>query len=187
MTLYDTTQSSERVRVWDLGVRLFHWSLVTMVALTYIFDEPRKLHRTMGYVVIGLIAFRLVWGLIGTRHARFVDFIPGPMQLLSYLRDMLRGREGRYLGHNPAGAAMILALLTTLAAVGVTGYMMGMDAYFGQDWVEDTHKTLVNLLLTLVVCHVGGVIFSSWRHQENLVKSMITGEKELNGADEYDG
>ena len=90
---------------------------------------------------------------------------------------MVGGREGRYLGHNPAGAAMILALLATLAAVGTTGYMMGMDAYFGQSWVEDTHKTLVNLLLVLVAGHVAGVIFSSWRHRENLIKAMITGEK----------
>ena len=177
MTLYDSSQTSERVQVWDLGVRLFHWSLVSMVALTYAFDEPRKLHRTMGYIVVALIAFRLVWGMIGGRHARFADFVPSPMRLLVYLRDMVGGREGRSLGHNPAGAAMILALLATLAAVGTTGYMMGMDAYFGQSWVEDTHKTLVNLLLVLVAGHVAGVIFSSWRHRENLIKAMITGEK----------
>ncbi|MDP5359403.1 MAG: cytochrome b/b6 domain-containing protein, partial [Paracoccaceae bacterium] len=117
MTLYDNTQTTDRVRVWDLGVRLFHWSLVTMVTLTYLLDEPRKLHRSLGYVVIGLISLRLIWGLIGTRHARFADFVPGPRRLLTYLRDMLRGREDRYLGHNPAGAAMILTLLATLFAV----------------------------------------------------------------------
>ncbi|MCG6901156.1 MAG: cytochrome b/b6 domain-containing protein [Rhodobacter sp.] len=179
MSQYNITNSPDRVQVWDLGVRLFHWSLVAMVALAFLFDEPRKLHRTLGYVVIGLIAFRLVWGVIGPRHARFVDFIPGPRRLLDYLRDMLRGREDRHLGHNPAGAAMILVLLTTLSAVGATGYMMGMDAYFGQVWVENTHKLLVDILLVMVAFHVGGVIFSSWRHRENLVVSMITGQKDL--------
>lgn len=168
-----------RVKVWDLGVRVFHWSLVSMVALTYLFDEQRQLHRFLGYVVLALIAFRLIWGVVGSRHARFVDFIPGPRRLLGYLRDMLRGREDRYLGHNPAGAAMIIVLLATLCAVGATGYMMGMDAYFGQDWVEQTHKLLVNILLVCVVCHVGGVIYSSRKHRENLVVSMITGVKDV--------
>ena len=167
-----------RVRVWDLGVRLFHWSLVAMVAAAWVINSPRDLHRTLGYIVIGLISFRLIWGLIGTRHARFSDFVPGPRRFLGYLRDMGRGREARYLGHNPAGAAMILALLTTLAAVGATGYMMGMDAYFGVEWVERAHKTLVNALLMLVALHVGGVIFSSLRHRENLVLAMITGQKD---------
>ena len=175
-----TSASASRVRVWDLGVRLFHWSLVTMVVLTYVFDEPRKLHRGMGYVVLGLIAFRLIWGFIGTRHARFTDFIPSPRRLTGYLRDMLRGREERFLGHNPAGAAMIVVLLCTLATVGATGYMMGMGAYFGKDWVENTHKLLVNILFLFVACHIGGVVFSSRRHRENLVKSMITGQKDTN-------
>jgi len=179
MEQVDYSASTSRVRVWDLGVRLFHWSLVSMVGLAYVFDEPRKLHRGLGYVVIGLIAFRLIWGFVGGRHARFADFIPRPMRLFGYLRDMLRGREERYLGHNPAGAAMILLLLCTLSAIGATGYMMGIDAYFGKDWVEHTHKLLVNFLILFVAGHVGGVIFSSWRHRENLVKSMVTGQKDM--------
>jgi cytochrome b len=185
MGLHNSPQSFDRVRVWDLGVRLFHWSLVAMVALTYFLDDPRQLHRILGYVVIGLIAFRLVWGVIGTRHARFITFIPGPHRLLTYLRDMLRGREDRYLGHNPAGAAMILTMLATLSAIGATGYMMGMDVYFGQDWVEHAHKLLVNILLALVAFHIGGVIFLSWRHRENLVVSMITGQKDLHDKETH--
>ncbi|PKP62492.1 MAG: cytochrome B [Alphaproteobacteria bacterium HGW-Alphaproteobacteria-8] len=167
-----------RVRVWDAGVRLFHWSLVAMVTAAWVFDEPRSLHRSFGYVVVALISFRLVWGLIGTRHARFASFIPGPRRLLGYLRDMVQGREERHLGHNPAGAAMIVALLTTLAAIATTGYMMGMDAYFGVEWVEKAHKALVNGLLALVALHLGGVITTSLRHRENLVLAMITGEKD---------
>ena len=182
MTVYDNDRV-DRVRVWDLGVRLFHWSLVTMVSLTYLFEDPRKLHRTLGYVVIGLIAFRLIWGFVGTHHARFASFVPGPRQLIGYLRDMAKGREARYLGHNPAGAAMIVMLLLTLMGVGASGYMMGMDTYFGEEWVEELHEAFVNLLLVLVACHVGGVVFSSWRHRENLVVSMITGKKDPDGPD----
>lgn len=97
MRYSNTSQSSGRVRIWDLGVRLFHWSLVAMVALAYTLDEPRQLHRSLGYAVIGLITFRLLWGVIGTYHARFRAFIPGPMRLLRYLGDMIHGREARYL------------------------------------------------------------------------------------------
>lgn len=178
MAHFETKTPAPRVKVWDLGVRLFHWSLVTMVVSTYFVIDPRKFHRGMGYVVIGLIAFRLIWGFVGGRHARFADFIPSPKRLFGYVRDMLQGREARYLGHNPAGAAMIVALLCTLSAIGATGYMMGMSAYFGQEWVEHTHKLLVNFLIVFVAAHVGGVFFSSWRHSENLVKAMVTGQKE---------
>ncbi|MGB8812039.1 MAG: cytochrome b/b6 domain-containing protein [Paracoccaceae bacterium] len=179
MQMYSSqTAPSNRVQVWDIGVRLFHWSLVTMFASTYLLTEQRSLHRNLGYVVIALISFRLIWGLIGGKHARFADFIPSPRRLLGYLRDMVRGNEVRYLGHNPAGAAMIVALLTTLGGICASGYMMGMDAYFGVEWVEDAHKALVKLALVLIVLHVGGVIFSSLRHRENLVKAMITGEKD---------
>jgi cytochrome b len=179
MTIYDNnTQVTGRVRVWDLGVRLFHWSLVAMVVAAYFTEDLRDVHKALGYIVVGLIAFRLLWGLIGTRHARFTDFVAGPGRVLGYLRDMVHGRERRYLGHNPAGAAMIIMLFATLFSVGATGYMMGMDAYFGQDWVEEAHEVLVNCLLVLVAGHIGGVIYASWHHRENLVVAMITGDKE---------
>lgn len=171
------TVSKKTVRVWDLGVRLFHWSLVAMVAGAYLTDDYRKIHRYLGYGVVVLIGFRLIWGVTGSHHARFASFIPGPARLIAYVRAIVTGTEQRYIGHNPAGAAMIVALLVTLGAVGATGYMMGMDRYFGQSWVENTHKTLVDGLLVLVVFHLGGVILASYRHSENLVRAMITGRK----------
>jgi cytochrome b len=173
-----TTSPSARVRVWDIAVRLFHWSLVASVTATYLLSEQRSLHRKLGYVVVALIAFRLIWGLIGTHHARFASFIPGPRRLISYLRDIALRREARHLGHSPAGAAMIVALLVTLTAVGATGYMMGMDRYFGQEWVEDAHKMLVDGLIVLIVLHLAGVIIASLRHRENLVAAMVTGLKQ---------
>ena len=165
------------IPVWDIGVRLFHWSLVASVTLSYFVISPRDMHKFFGYTVVALVTFRLIWGLIGPKHARFSNFIPGPRKLLGYLRDIARGREERYLGHNPAGAAMIVALLLVLGGIGATGYMMGMDAYFGEEWVEDLHKALVNGLLVLVAFHLAGVALASLRHRENLVAAMVTGRK----------
>lgn len=165
------------VRVWDLGVRLFHWGLVVAVTAAYFLTAQRSLHRGLGYAVMALIAFRLIWGLVGTRHARFASFVPGPARLMAYLRDIIRRREARHLGHNPAGAAMIMALLAVLGAISATGWMMGMDAYFGVEWVEDAHKALVNGLIVLVALHLGGVALASLRHRENLAKAMVTGLK----------
>lgn len=178
-TLAGISASGKTVRVWDIGVRLFHWSLVAMVTGAYLTDDFRKIHRYLGYVVIALIGFRLIWGLTGSYHARFITFIPGPRRLMTYLRDIIVGREQRYIGHNPAGAAMIIALLVTLGAVAGTGYMMGMDRYFGQTWVENSHKTLVDGLIILVIFHLSGVLLASYRHSENLVRAMITGRKSL--------
>ena len=165
------------IAVWDIGVRLFHWSLVTSVTLSYFVISPRDMHKFFGYTMVALITFRLIWGLIGPKHARFSNFIPGPRKLLGYLADIARGVEDRYLGHNPAGAAMIVALLLVLGSIGTTGYMMGMDAYFGEEWVEDLHKALVNGLLVLVMLHLAGVVTASLRHKENLVAAMVTGQK----------
>ena len=186
MTISVTTQPHNRsraakVKVWDIGVRLFHWSMVASVTAAWFLTENRSLHRRMGYVVIALIAFRLIWGLIGTHHARFANFVPGPRKFFRYVNAMRAGREARFLGHNPAGAAMIVALLCMLTAVGATGYMMGMDAFFGKEWVEHAHKLLVNGLLVLVLLHVAGVVLSSRRHRENLVLAMITGDKDRDG------
>jgi cytochrome b len=156
--------SPSRVKVWDLGVRVFHWSLAASVASAWLLVDPRWLHRRIGYVVMGLIVFRLVWGLI-----------PGPRRLIRYLFAMSRGREWRTLGHNPAGAGMIVALLTLLSGICTTGIMMGMDRYFGQDWIEHWHKGLVNGLLALIALHLAGVVIASLRHKENLVAAMIHG------------
>ncbi len=183
MTVTGTTLT--RVRVWDVGVRLFHWMLVASVTGSWLLTDMRWLHRRLGYIVVGLIAFRLIWGVIGGRHARFTDFIPSPRRFLLYLRDMARGQEERTLGHNPAGAAMIVALLTLLSAISATGVMMGMDRYFGQEWIEHWHKGLVNGLLLLIVLHLAGVVLASLRHNENLVAAMIHGQKGLHDPSDH--
>ncbi|MBU0723355.1 MAG: cytochrome b/b6 domain-containing protein [Alphaproteobacteria bacterium] len=166
------------IKVWDPFVRLFHWTLVGAIAIAWLSaDEWDALHEWTGYLIAGLLATRLVWGLIGSRYARFSHFVRPPAAVGVYLRDVLKGRERRYLGHNPAGAAMILALIAVIAATAVTGWMGTLDRFWGLEWVEELHETLATLLLVLVPLHVAGVVLASRRHCENLVRAMIVGRK----------
>lgn len=166
------------VAVWDPLVRVFHWSLVLSFAVAWLSaEEVRWLHVWAGYAAGGLIAFRLLWGLVGPRHARFARFVRRPAAVRRYLGDLLRGRETRHLGHNPAGGAMILALLASMAGLCLTGWLGTTDAFWGVDWVEGLHEALANLLLVLVGLHLGGVLLASLRHRENLVRAMVTGRK----------
>lgn len=198
-----------RVRVWDPLVRLMHWGLVAAFALAWLSAEASDLvHQIAGYAVAALVGLRLVWGLVGTRHARFAWFLRGPGATLSYLGDMARGTERRHLGHNPAGAAMIVALLVALSGTALTGWLAqepsrmaalprmpqivapafadddGDDRGRGagaKDALAELHEAFANLLLVLVALHVGGVALASFRHRENLVRAMITGDKRAPG------
>jgi cytochrome b len=166
------------VKVWDPFVRVFHWSLAGLFLLAYATaDEMENVHISAGYAIAGLLALRLVWGFVGPRHARFSDFVRSPRAVLTYLRAATLFRAPRHLGHNPAGGAMIVALMAMLIGTGVTGYMMTTDAYWGVAWVEEVHETLANLTVGLVAFHVTGVLVTSFEHRENLVKAMITGRK----------
>jgi cytochrome b len=166
------------VKVWDPFVRVFHWSLATLFVVAYATaDEIEGVHIAAGYAIAGLVAARMVWGLIGPRQARFSSFVRSPREVLAYLRDVALLRAPRYIGHNPAGGAMIVALLATLAGTCITGYMMTTDAYWGAKWVEEIHETLANLTIGLIVVHILGVLVASFEHRENLVKAMITGRK----------
>lgn len=173
--------SPPMVAVWDLFVRVFHWSLVAAFAVAWLTgEEMERLHEWVGYTAAGLVAGRLVWGIVGTKYARFCSFVKSPGATIVYLRDMTRGTEKRFLGHNPAGAAMILALLAGTLSLGLSGWMMTLDAFWGVKWVEETHEILANGMLALVALHILGVVIASKRHGENLVKSMITGKKRAN-------
>jgi cytochrome b len=166
------------IRVWDPAVRVFHWSLVGAFFSAYLLsDGGGAWHQALGYAAIALIGFRLVWGFIGSPYARFAHFMPSPAAFVRYLRSMLSRREPRHLGHNPAGAAMIVALLAGIAVTGITGWMMTTDALWGVGWVQDTHEWAANAVLVLVGLHVAGVLYASWRHRENLVRAMFTGRK----------
>jgi cytochrome b len=115
-------RAPNEIKVWDPLVRIFHWSLVATFIIAWLTaDEESRLHELAGYAVLGLVLVRIVWGLIGTRYARFSDFVHRPSTVLSYAREMLIGKPKNYLGHNPLGGMMVLALLVSLLAAGVTG------------------------------------------------------------------
>ena len=141
------------------------------------------MHLLAGYAAAALIAARIVWGFTGTFSARFSHFIVSPAAVVRYLIDVVNKREARYLGHNPAGGAMIFVLMAFLSADIISGVLLTSDAYWGSDAMEQIHGTLAVIVLGLVGVHVAGVLFSSVRHRENLVWSMITGRKRLDKSD----
>jgi cytochrome b len=165
------------VKVWDPLLRLAHWSLAAAVTLALVSSEDRSLHEAAGYVALGIVGLRIVWGIVGPVHARFSDFVYAPGTVLSYLGDVIRFSARRYLGHNPAGGAMIVALLLLTLTAGISGWMSETDRFFGVAWVEDLHSASGNLMMFLVIGHVLGVIASSLLHRENLVRAMVTGLK----------
>ena len=203
--------TSNEIRVWDPLVRIFHWSLVAAFTIAYLTeDDWQSLHVWAGYTVAGLVAFRLVWGFIGTEHARFRDFVFSPRTILAYLKDMLAFRSRRYLGHNPAGGMMVIALLISLAATTLSGMQVYAvkenagpfaaiqmenispisavyadedeeeregDHEGGDELWEELHEFFANFTLLLVFLHIGGVVFSSFAHGENLPRAMVTGKK----------
>jgi cytochrome b len=173
------SSAAPEVPVWDLGVRLFHWGTVAAVATAFLAEEGERLHEWAGYAVAGLVSFRLLWGLIGTRHARFSDFTPSPRAVLGYLRARLAGTPRRYLGHNPAGGAMILVLLALLVGVAGSGIAMTFDSLWGNHLVEELHETAANALLVFAGIHVSAVLLMSLLDKENLIRAMITGRKRL--------
>jgi cytochrome b len=171
------------VKVWDPLVRIFHWSLVAAFVIAWATgDELQKVHEIAGYAIVGLVAFRVLWGFVGSTHARFADFVRGPSAVIGYLFDTARLRARRYLGHNPAGGAMVLALLLMLTVICTTGIMMTMDAFWGVDWVEEAHEISVNLTIVLIGLHLLGVAVAGLEHHENLVGAMITGRKPVDKA-----
>lgn len=165
-------------QVWDLLVRLFHWTLVVAFATAWATaDEWQRVHELSGYLIVSLLVARVLWGFIGEPHARFRDFVRSPAVVGRYLVDELRGRATRYVGHNPAGGAMVIAMLVVLGLTAVTGIMMSQGVPATGEWLEEVHEFCASLALFLVVLHVAGVIWSSALHRENLVKAMVTGRK----------
>jgi cytochrome b len=166
------------VKVWDRFVRVFHWSLVISFFTAYFFTTSIGwMHKGFGYATLALITARIVWGFVGKGHATFADFVPSPRTLLGYVQSMLRFKQPRYLGHNPAAAVMILFLLSMVAGIGITGWMMTLDAFWGNATVENAHIWMVNSVLVAVAIHVSAAIYESLHHRENLILSMFTGHK----------
>lgn len=206
--------NNTRLAVWDPLVRFGHWALVIAFAVAYLTGEEEteasELHEWAGYVVGGIVAFRFIWGLVGPRYARFSDFVTGPAESLRYLASLMAGHAKRYVGHSPAGGAMVVALLLSLALTVVTGLIadqgegkaatgQGRAGIIAQAFADEhgearvgngeksesaigeAHAALANITLALIVLHILGVALASFAHRENLVRAMITGEKRANG------
>ena len=181
---------SNGIKVWDPAVRIFHWTLASAFAVAFLTeDDLQLLHIYAGYLIGALLVFRVIWGFVGTRHARFRDFVHGPATVAAYLKQALRLRAPRHLGHNPAGGAMVIALLVTLAVTVLSGLALyGATDFTGPlagifrgelaaDVLEEIHEFGANFTLFLVVLHLAGVLLTSLEHGENLVRAMITGRK----------
>ncbi|WP_299195400.1 cytochrome b/b6 domain-containing protein [uncultured Amphritea sp.] len=200
---------SEKVYVWDKFVRSFHWSLVALFAISYVSaEEIEWLHVYSGYTIAGLVVLRLIWGVIGTRHARFTDFVPSVSVTKAYISGIRSGKPKHYLGHNPLGGLMVVAFLVMLALITLSGMKLyavtegkgplaaapqihlispayaddddheGRGEGEGDEFWKDIHELAVNLMVLLILLHVAGVVISSRIHNESLVKSMLDGYKE---------
>jgi len=199
------------VKVWDISVRVFHWALVAFFALAYITGEieTETLHAYAGYAIIALLCYRIIWGLIGTKYARFANFIYSPAKIMAYLKSLFTKHPKHYLGHNPAGGVMVMLLLVSLIAISWTGlkayeaegkgplaavpaitlsipvaqadddWEYNRHGNKGDEFWEEAHEATVYFMLLLIALHLGGVVASSLLHRENLARAMVTGRKQL--------
>lgn len=171
--------ASTSILVWDWPTRVFHWLMVLCFAGAWLTSESERLqlvHITLGYTMAGLVAFRVVWGLMGTRYARFASFVRGPAAAMSYVKGVIAREPQHHVGHNPAGAYAVLGLLALGAGVTLTGWLN--DSGDAPHWLEEVHELLATGMLALVAVHVLGVVVGSLAHRENLVRAMFTGRKQ---------
>lgn len=170
----------QKVKVWDVFVRLFHWSLViAFAANALVIDEDSALHPIIGYTVVGLVVARILWGFVGTQYARFKSFPPSLTAATGQMTDIATGRKHIHVGHTPLGALMIYNLLTSLLMVGLSGHLMTTDMFWGAGWVEEMHEIAVTWVEISVVAHIAAVIYESRRTKVNLPLAMVTGYKEI--------
>ena len=191
------------IKVWDLFIRFFHWSLVTAFIVSYLTEGENNLHFYSGWFIAVMLVLRIIWGFIGSKHARFNDFVKPLSQIKHYTKSLIAGSSSsmtKYTGHNPLGGLMIIALLASLSMSVVSGVMLysstenslfsfvdkpllqEIDEHEeseteGEEVWEEIHEIFVNLTLAFIIIHIIGVLVSSWLHNENLIKAMFTGKK----------
>lgn len=176
------------VRIWDLPVRFGHWLMAGGFLLAWLTgdsEEWRNVHVLAGGTVVGVALFRLLWGVFGTKHARFASFVRGPRAAFSYLKSLLTASPQHHAGHNPAGAVAILLLLALGLAAGATGWLAYQET--GGEWLEEAHEVMANAMLAVVFVHLAGVAVGSLVHRENLPRAMVTGRKRGDAADAITG
>tara|TARA_R110001583_G_scaffold11560_3_gene52059 strand:- start:3463 stop:4068 length:606 start_codon:yes stop_codon:yes gene_type:complete len=184
--------SADNEYVWDPLVRIFHWTLVIAFAIAFISeDDYLTIHSWAGYTILSLLIIRIFWGFVGTKHAKFSDFIFSKQDITQFIKDTFSLKAKRYVGHNPAGGAMVFILIVSLLFTACSGLMIfaieegqGPLAFllsdvspFWGDMIEEVHEFFANFILFLIAVHIAGVIIESLIHRENLIKSMFTGKK----------
>lgn len=178
-------QNVHTVKVWDIWVRFTHWAVALGILVNLAFtEEGSEIHEYVGYTVVGLVVLRLIWGFFGTEYARFSDFFPTPTRLKSHF-SALHNRQisQNHVGHNPLAAFMMFALWTVILGLGVTGYAMEAHIIADKHTLEEIHEVLANSLYVLVPLHVISAILMSRLQQQNLIKAMITGNKQVANND----
>ena len=181
--LNDAVGATGRVRqaimVWDMPVRVFHWLLVICFAGAWLSSESERwalIHYAFGYTACLLVLIRLVWGLIGTRYARFSQFLKSPRAVIEHFMAMLRGHLHHDVGHNPAGGLVMFALMLLILLIGFTGYL-SVKEFLG-NFVSEAHEIIASLALGLVIVHIIAAIGMSLIEKQNLVRSMVSGKKQ---------
>jgi len=175
----NASNQKQSVLVWDVPIRIFHWLLVVSFAGAWLTSESeaqQMIHYAFGYSACTLVLFRIIWGIVGTRYARFSQFIKGPAETISHIKLLMTGSEHSSLGHNPAGAIAMISLMILILLIGLTGYW-SVKEFLG-DFMSEAHETISNITLVIVAIHVGAAIIMSFLQKENLVKSMVSGKKE---------
>lgn len=175
----NTINKNQSVLVWDFPVRVFHWLLVVSFAGAWLTSESeaqQMIHYAFGYTAVALVLFRVIWGIVGTRYARFSQFIKGPTETLHHIKSLLTRNQHARIGHNPAGALAMVSLMVLVLLIGLTGYW-SVKEFLG-DFMSEAHETITNLALGVVVVHIVAAVIMSFMQKENLIRSMVTGKKE---------
>ena len=168
------------VKVWDPLVRLLHWGTALLFLADFWVFEEGSTHNAIGYVLFALVLIRLLWGLIGTKHARFSAFWPSLSEIKAHAKGFFTGGYNeQHLSHNPLGAVMAINLLATLALISITGILMEPYAFGDVDLIEGLHTLLADYAIVCVVLHIAGALFESRRSKSKLVRAMITGRKDI--------
>ena len=167
-----------KIQIWDPLVRLLHWALAILVIANFLNEDGAFYHRWIGYTASAIVVVRIIWGFVGSKHARFSGWFPTPARVVEYTRLKLKGQAPRHLGHNPLGALMIFALIAVILGLGFSGWAQTIDSpYYTADWPASMHEILVTVLQTLVVLHVLAVVVMSILTKSDLVGAMFTGRK----------
>jgi len=186
----------QRTLIWDIPTRLFHWTLALSFAaawLTSELDPWLAVHVFLGYLMLGLVGFRVLWGVVGSPYARFSSFWYGPKAAYNYFREILAGKAARHVGHNPAGSLAIYLLLILTVVVGLTGFftiggeeqhgvVSGLLSMAQGRVAKQLHELAATLMLLIVFGHIAGVVVESYLHKENLARAMVTGTKLADAA-----